>query len=305
VHAGDTAGERGGSIDKTGAMMDGGRLFVVATPIGNLEDITARALRVLDEASLIAAEDTRHSRRLLDHYGIQTALTSYHDHNEAAKTQALLRHLEDGRDVALISDAGTPCVSDPGYRIVRAAHECGYAVIPVPGPSAPIAALAASGLPNDRVTFHGFFPRKQGAVEELAGLMATVGGTHVFFESPRRLGKTLEALRSRLGAPERCLEVRACLARELTKRFEEIAVDSLEGLIARFAQKPVKGECVLAVHVAAGNAQSQRFTPEELQARVEETMKSEGVSQRDAIRSVALRLDLPRKSVYAAAVRHQ
>jgi 16S rRNA (cytidine1402-2'-O)-methyltransferase len=155
------------------------------------------------------------------------------------------------------------------------------------------------------VTFHGFFPRKQGAVEELVGLMAAVGGTHVFFESPRRLGKTLEALRSGLEAPERCLEVRACVARELTKRFEEIAVDSLEGLSARFAEKPMKGECVIAVHVAVGHAQSPRFTPEELRARVEEAMASGGLSQRDAIRSVATELDLPRKRVYAAAVRHQ
>ena len=278
---------------------------MVATPIGNLEDITARALRVLGEAGLIAAEDTRHSRRLLDHYGIKTPLTSYHDHNEAAKTKALLQQLEDGRDVALISDAGTPCVSDPGYRIVGAAHAHGYAVIPVPGPSAPIAALAASGLPNDRVTFHGFFPRKQGAVPDLVNVMAALGGTHVFFESPRRVGKTIEALRTGLEAPERCLEVRACLARELTKRFEEIAVDTLEGLGSRVAGKPVKGECVLAVHVAAGQARSERFTPEELHARVEKTMESEGLSQRDAIRSVASQLDVPRKRVYAAAVRNQ
>ena len=218
--------------------MNLGRLYVVATPIGNLEDISARALRVLREVDLIASEDTRHSRRLLDHYGITSSLTSYHEHNEALKTGMLLSVLEAGRDVALISDAGTPCISDPGYRIVRAARERGIAVVSVPGPSALAAALSVSGLPTDRVTFHGFFPRRAGQADEVVKLIETLGGTHVFFESPHRLVGSLETMAARLP------KAQACVARELTKVFEEVQLSTPKELAEKFAESGVKGECV-------------------------------------------------------------
>lgn len=270
-----------------------GRLFVVATPIGNLEDITAHALRILEEVDLIAAEDTRRSRKLLARYAIRTPLTSYHDHNEAAKTKTLLRELQQGRDIALISNAGTPCVSDPGYRIVRAAHEHGIPVVSVPGPSAPIAALAVSGLPNDRFTFHGFLPRKQGEAERLLEKLAECGGTHLFFEAPGRLIRAMKRI------AEAMPYAQVCVARELTKMFEEVVTGSPADVIRRFSPGRVKGECVVVLHIPAPPEGTQP-SPAELQAHVRAAMEKEGLSRRDAVRQVAGELNLPRKQVYAA-----
>lgn len=271
--------------------MSTGRLYVVATPIGHLEDVSARALRVLKEADLVAAEDTRHARRLLDHYGIQATLTSYHDHNERPKAAELVERLCAGAQVALVTDAGTPCVSDPGYRIVRAAHEAGVPVSPVPGPSAAIAALSASGLPSDRFTFHGFFPRQNKPREAVFSLMRAFGGTHVFYESPRRLREALDAI------AEAFPQAACCVARELTKMFEEIAVGSAADLGRRFSGD-VKGECVVLAHA---EAESQDLSPERIRALVEDCMRDEGLSRRDAIRRVAEAHGLPRNAVYAAA----
>lgn len=271
-----------------------GRLFVVATPIGNLEDITARALRVLREADLIACEDTRHSRRLLDHYGIATPLTSYHEHNEAAKAEDLVERLARGDDVALITDAGTPCISDPGYRVVRAARARGLEVVAVPGPSAPMAALSISGLPSDHFTFHGFFPRKAGQAEKAVKRMVAMGGTHLFFESPHRLANTLAWLAERLPGAQ------ACVARELTKIHEEVREGDLEELARQFNQTGVRGECVLLVHLAPETAPVGEWTAEALRARVQDET-ARGLSRRDAIRKVASDLNLPRNTVYAAA----
>ena len=194
-----------------------GRLFVVATPIGNLDDISARALRVLGSVSLIAAEDTRHSKRLLDHFDIRTPLTSYHDHNEAAKSEQLLSTLRDGRDVALITDAGTPCIADPGYRVVRAAREHGIPIETIPGPSAVIAALSISGLPTDRFAFHGFFPRKRNEAAAALERAREFGGTHVFYEAPNRVRDTpallVHAARSRGVRGARALKIHEEVAR--------------------------------------------------------------------------------------------
>lgn len=164
-----------------------GLLYIVATPIGNLEDISQRALRVLAEADCIAAEDTRHSRRLLRHYGIDTALQSYHDFNEERAAAGLLRRLQAGETVALISDAGTPLISDPGYRLVRAAHEQGIRVLPVPGPAALIAALSAAGLPTDRFVFEGYAPAKSAARRDWLDSLAAETRTLVFYEAPHRV----------------------------------------------------------------------------------------------------------------------
>ncbi len=268
-----------------------GRLYVVATPIGNMEDISARALRVLAEVDLVAAEDTRHARRLLDHYAIRASLTSYHEHNEQGKAPELVARMLDGARVALVTDAGTPCISDPGYRVVRAAQEAGIPVSPIPGPSAAVAALSASGLPSDCFTFHGFFPRKGKDRESLFARAKTWGGTHIFYESPRRLHDALAAL------VEAFPHAQTCVAREITKLFEEIAVGTPAELAERF-QDDVKGECVLLFHA---EPETEIPTPEQIRVWVEECMQAEGVSRRDAVRRVAQARGLSRNTVYDAA----
>ena len=272
-----------------------GRLYVVATPIGNLDDITVRALSILRQVALIAAEDTRHSKRLLNHYQISTPLTSYHEHNESAKTGQLLTVLQEGRDVALITDAGTPGISDPGYRVVRAAHEQGLPVVPVPGASAVITALAASGLPSDAFSFHGFFPRKKGTALALLERLVEDGGTHIFFESPNRLGVTLELL------AEAAPSCEACVARELTKVHEEILRGAPSALAQHYREEPPRGECVLLAHFAAAPAEAGIPDTQRLRDLVDTAMRDEGLTRRDAIRAVSVRLKISRRLVYAAA----
>lgn len=272
-----------------------GRLFVVATPIGNLEDITARAVRILGEVHLVAAEDTRRSRVLLQHFGVTTPLTSYHEHNEAAKTETLMRELLRGRDVALISDAGTPAISDPGYRIVREAHANGVEVIAVPGPSAPVAALSVSGLPAAPYTFHGFFPRKHAQAAAIFKLANAFGGTHVFLESPQRIESTLKAIAEALPRSE------VCVAREMTKVFERVTVGPSADVARQFSNARVKGECVIIAYVPTENGEQRDLSPERLQSLVEKVMRRDGLSRRDAIRQVAAELNVPRNLVYAAA----
>jgi 16S rRNA (cytidine1402-2'-O)-methyltransferase len=275
--------------------MAAGRLFVIATPIGNLDDITVRALKVLREVDVIAAEDTRHSKRLLNHFEITTPLTSYHEHNEVAKTAHLLDMLLAGRDVALITDAGTPGISDPGYRVVRAAHEHELAVIPVPGASAVVTALSASGLPSDDFSFHGFFPRKKGAALALIEHLAENGGTHIFFESPNRLGATLELL------AEASPSCEVCVARELTKIHEEIRRSTPAALAQHYREEPPRGECVILAHFAAAPAEAGMPEAGRLRDLVEQAMRAGSLTRRDAIREVAARLNISRRLVYAAA----
>ncbi len=222
-----------------------GRLYVVATPIGNLEDITYRAVRVLGEVDIIAAEDTRTARVLLDRYGIKTRATSYYRENEARRSAALIRDLRAGRSVAVISEAGTPGVSDPGHRLVLDCLAAGIEVDVVPGPSAALAALVISGLPTERFLFVGFLPRKAGPLAAAVGALAAERGTLILYESPRRLAGTLAALAAVL--PGR----RAVVARELTKRFQEVARGSLPELVARFGGGRVRGEVVILVEGAA------------------------------------------------------
>lgn len=227
-------------VDPTSA----GVLYVVATPIGNLEDMSARALRVLREVALIAAEDTRHSQRLLQHFGIGTPLQACHEHNEREQGGRFLARLQAGDDVALVSDAGTPLISDPGYHLVRQARAAGIRVVPVPGPSALIAALSAAGLPSDRFIFEGFLPAKAAARRARLEALCEEPRTLIFYEAPHRLLESLEALRDTLG-PER----QVVLARELTKAFETIqglpAGELCEWVRADANQQ--RGECVLLV----------------------------------------------------------
>ncbi|MFB3777362.1 MAG: 16S rRNA (cytidine(1402)-2'-O)-methyltransferase [Bryobacteraceae bacterium] len=267
-----------------------GILYLVSTPIGNLEDITYRAVRILKEADLVACEDTRRSRTLLEHYGIRSPLISYHEHNESARAGEILGMLLEGSRVALVSDAGTPLVSDPGYRLVLKAVEHGIPIQVLPGPSALVAALAASGLPTDQFHFAGFLPAKGGqrrrALEKLKNEEATL----VFFEAPHRAVQALEDIESVLGPRP------VVLAREMTKLHEEFLRGSpakvREELLARPA---VKGEITLVV--GSGEASPADETP--LSGAVQALM-AEGIARMDAIKSVARRRGLSKREVYKA-----
>ena len=270
-----------------------GRLFVVATPIGNLEDISARALRVLSSVHVIAAEDTRHSKKLLDHYQIRTPLTSYHEHNEIEKAAHLVDLLQQGRDVALISDAGTPGIADPGYRVVRAARDAAIPVESVPGPSAVVAALSASGLPTDRFVFHGFFPRKKKDAEATLAHAKSFTATHVFYEAPNRLCDTLELINASAE------DAQVSVARELTKIHEEVINGTPASVLRRFQQTPPKGECVIMIHFA--DTQPVELTDDQIREAVNDVMRSQALSRRDAIREIAAQYSVPRNRVYDAA----
>lgn len=218
-----------------------GTLYVVATPIGNLEDLTQRAVRILSEVDLIAAEDTRHSRKLLTHYGITKPLTSYHGHNEEERTTTLLQRLQRGESVALISDAGTPGISDPGFRVIRAARAANIPVVPIPGPSAMMAALCAAGVPTTRFTFVGFLPEKRGRREALLAQLAQLPHTIVMYIARWDVKKYLPELLTAFGNRQ------GVICRELTKRFEEFRGDALSDLSQWAQHHEVKGEITLII----------------------------------------------------------
>ncbi len=218
-----------------------GTLYLVSTPIGNLEDITLRALRVLKEVELIAAEDTRRTRRLLRHYQISRPLISYHDHNKEARSPSLLEKLNSGESLALVSDAGTPGISDPAFYLVRLAIQHGVPVVPVPGPSALISALIVSGLPPDRFAFEGFLPAKSGRRRRKLKALAGEERTILFFESPYRLKRTLEDILEIMG------DRRATVARELTKKFEEVTRGTVTQLLEHYGEKKPRGEVVIVL----------------------------------------------------------
>jgi len=271
-----------------------GTLHLVATPIGNLEDVTLRALRVLREAELLLAEDTRRTRKLLDRHGVKARLVSLHAHNEAARVERALAVLEGDGDVALVSDAGTPLVSDPGERLVAAVVEAGFPVSPVPGPSALLAALAVSGLPAAPFLFVGFPPRKKGARDALLERLRDAPETLVFFESPQRLAASLRGMAQRLGPR------RACVARELTKLHEEVARGTLPELAGRFAAG-ARGEVTIVV--AGAQAEPGPATRDELEALDTEIRKrlAAGAPSREIAAELA-RPGLARREVYARAV---
>ena len=256
-------------------MVDGaehhGSLYVVSTPIGNLRDITLRAIDVLRAVDLILAEDTRHSRHLLDHHGIATPMLSYHEHNEARATETAIARLREGRDVALISDAGTPLVSDPGTRVVRAAAEAGIAVVPIPGPSAVLAALVSSALGSERFTFFGFLARKGREREDALQELSSLRHTSVLYEAPNRVAATLGELGAR-GAAERGVVV----ARELTKQFEEIRRGTVAELSAYYESAPPRGEVVIVLE----GTTLQPLAEDELRSRAR-VMRAAGLSARD------------------------
>jgi 16S rRNA (cytidine1402-2'-O)-methyltransferase len=265
-----------------------GSLYVVATPLGNLEDVTLRALRVLREASLVACEDTRRTRVLLQAHGIATPTTSYFEHNERWKGERILDALREGRDVALVSDAGTPAISDPGYRLVRDARAEGIPVIPVPGPSAAVAALSASGLPSDRFLFVGFLPARRGARRQALQELAATRDTLVLYESPVRVLAALDDLQEILGDRE------AFLCREATKLHEEYVRGRLSHLRTLLAGRAsIKGEIALVV-AGAERAAVPAEDAEALFAR----LVSQGRTRREAVKETARTLGLPARDVY-------
>jgi 16S rRNA (cytidine1402-2'-O)-methyltransferase len=265
-----------------------GKLHVVATPLGNLEDITLRAVRVLREVSLIACEDTRRTATLLRAHGITTSVTSYFEHNERWKGEKILDALRAGRDVALVSDAGTPGVSDPGYRLVRDARAAGIPVIPVPGPSAAVAALSVSGLPTDRFLFVGFLPAKAGARRKALEELARVRETIVFYESPVRVVAAMADMVEVLGDRD------AFLCREATKMHEEYIRAPLSELRDTLsARSSIKGEVVLVVSGASAVGRSSE--PVEV---VFARLVAEGKTRREAVKEAARILGLPAREVY-------
>ncbi|MDR5709777.1 MAG: 16S rRNA (cytidine(1402)-2'-O)-methyltransferase [Armatimonadota bacterium] len=269
-----------------------GTLYVVATPIGNLEDITLRALRVLREVDLIAAEDTRHTAKLLQHYGIQKSLLSYHEHNERRRTQELLTHLRAGRSVALVSDAGTPGISDPGYKLIRACVEEEIPVVPVPGPSAVLAALATSGLATDRFLFAGFVPRRSSERRRFFEELREERGTLILFESPERILESLRDLQAVMG------DRRVAVCRELTKLHEEVFRGRVRDALAHLEAHPPRGEITLVVEGAPLHAPEAGKADEELRRRLER-----GESVRDAAEAVAQAYGISRREAYRRALR--
>ena len=265
-----------------------GLLYLVATPIGNLEDITYRAVRVLRECDAIACEDTRQTRKLLDHYGIEKPTISYHEHNEAQRSAELAARLMAGETIALVSDAGMPLVSDPGYRLVRAAIENGVSVQPVPGPSASLAALAASGLPTDAFHFGGFLPAKAGQRAKLLESLAAESATLIFYEAPHRVMESLEAIEAALGPRP------VAVARELTKIHEEFLRGTAEEIRAQLAARgAVKGEITILIGKAAAPPPDETPLVDAVDALVHN-----GVTRMDAIKQVARRRGLSKRQVY-------
>ncbi len=265
-----------------------GTLYLVATPIGNLDDITVRALRILREAPLVAAEDTRSTRLLLDHFDARCArLTSYNDHNKRAKLPVLLRALDDG-DVALVSDAGMPGISDPGHDLVVAAIDAGHAVVPVPGASAVLAAVAASGLPSRRFYYLGFLPRQPGPRRAALRAAAASGDTLVVFESPHRLRQTLDDAHTALG------DRRIAVCRELTKLHEEIWRGTISGALAHFEQP--RGECTLVIEGGAA-PEPAPASPATI-ADVVRELRADGATSRDGVAALMHRFALSRRDAY-------
>lgn len=270
-----------------------GTLFLVATPIGNLEDITYRAVRILSEVDLVACEDTRQTAKLLSHYNIRVATVSYHEHNEQQRSQEILHKLKLGEDVALVSDAGTPLVSDPGYRLVRLTLDNTISVVPVPGPSAILTALTASGFPVEPFYYAGFLSAKRTQLrKQLHDLLGLPRCSIVFYEAPHRLLETLNAIVEVFG-PERPIAV----ARELTKLHEEVLRGPVSTIQSQFAARPsVKGE--ITIIIGAG-ADFQAEAPDDVALKAEvEALIATGTPRMDAIKEVARRYRLPKRDIY-------
>lgn len=265
-----------------------GILYIVATPIGNLEDITLRAIRVLKEADLIAAEDTRHTRNLLNRYGIQTSLTSYHDHNKEEKAPVLVAQLIEGKHIALVSDAGTPGISDPGYFLINLALDQGISIVPVPGATAATASLSISGLPTDRFVFEGFLSAKQNARIKRLKELAPEDRTLIFYEAPHKIVKMLEDMITIFG------DRRAVVTRELTKMHEQVLRGFLSNILDQLKRHTVKGELTIIVHGASQEPQK----PDIDTAEYLKNLILHGLSKKEAITVASKELGISKKEVY-------
>jgi len=273
-----------------------GTLYIVGTPIGNLEDITQRALRTLREVAVIACEDTRETRKLLNHFQIDTPVTSYHEHNKRTAGPRLIERLLGGDDVALVTDAGMPAISDPGEDLVRSAIEAGIPVVPVPGPTAFVTALVASGLPTRRFVFEGFLPHKGRERREALERLKAEERTVILYEAPHRLRETLQDLRAALG------DRRAVACRELTKLYEEYVRGMLSELIVHFEAHEPRGEFVLILDGASPEAPEAEAGPADARslARAVAELEAQGMDRKAAMKEVAQRLGLRKRAVYQA-----
>jgi 16S rRNA (cytidine1402-2'-O)-methyltransferase len=269
-----------------------GTLYIVATPIGNLEDITQRALRVLGEVDLIACEDTRHTKVLLHHFGIKTKTISYHEHNERERAATLVGRLQLGQNVAIVSDAGTPLISDPGFRMVEAAIAHDIPIVPIPGPNAGVAALVASGLPSDQFIFAGFLPTRANARRTRLKELCAIPATLIFYEAPHRIAATLQDAHLTLGDRD------AVIAREVTKLHEEFARGRLSDLARRFSQaSATRGEIVLLISGTAMNETVAVDSSPSLVDRVRQ-LENEGLDAKAALKKAARESGLKRAEAY-------
>src|SRR5271169_1110035 len=278
------------AVDKGTAL---GCLYLVGTPIGNLEDITLRALRILKEVDQIACEDTRHTQKLLNHYEIRKPLISYHEHNEMTRAPELLIALEQGAKIALVSDAGMPLVSDPGHRLVTLCLRHQIPVVPVPGPSALLAALSASGLPNEEFLFVGFLPQRSGERRRALERLRIEDRTIILYEAPHRIEECVADAREVLGNRA------ACIAREVTKLHEEFRRGKLSELFASLEERPAKGEITLLIGAAVpGEAGAHVDSAQSLSERVEELMRQAKLDRKDALKLAAKERGLTRRAAY-------
>ena len=282
-------------IDKISQGVEKGALYVVATPIGNLSDITLRAVAILARVDLVAAEDTRITARFLSYYGIQTRLISCHEHNEIQRIPKLVSDLKKGQAIALVSNAGTPTLSDPGFRLVRSAITDGIKVIPIPGPCAAVSALSVSGLPTDSYCFVGFPSRKSGKTTRQLERFVDDPRTIIFYESPRRVLDLIDLLIKTLGNRQ------AALTRELTKLHEEILRGRLSAIRDQLLQKPeIKGECTLLVH---GSTKRSDPSWQQIYAEIEQALKQKQIPMAQLSRQISQKYGVTRKKIYATALK--
>jgi 16S rRNA (cytidine1402-2'-O)-methyltransferase len=285
------------NIQKSFEETDKGTLYVVPTPIGNLEDITYRALKILESVDVIAAEDTRNTKKLLNHFDISTPLISYHEHNKRTREEHLLEKLKQGESIAIVSDAGMPAISDPGFEIVQAATESNLPVIVLPGANAALCALIGSGLPTDEFYFYGFLPRKKKDKEAALAQLKNLQATLLFYESPYRLKDTLHAIKDIFGMRK------AAIARELTKRFEEYVRGTMDELIAWSEKNELRGEFCIIVEgskEAEKNEGTEWWQYLSIEEHVDRYMEKESYSSKAAIKQVALDRNVPKREIYQA-----
>lgn len=272
-----------------------GKLYLCATPIGNLEDITYRVLRILKEVDLIGAEDTRHSIKLLNHFGINTPMTSYHEYNKVEKAETLVNMMREGKNIALITDAGTPGISDPGEELVRQCFEAGIEVSSIPGPAACITALTMSGLPTRRFAFEAFLPRDKKERQQVLEELKNESRTMIIYEAPHHLLATLKELREKIG------DRRVTLCRELTKKYEEANLSTFDELIEKYASEEIKGECVLVIEGRSLKEKQEQKKEEWRTLSVAEHMEyylSQGMEKKEAMKQVAKDRGVSKREIY-------